>query len=155
MKDLFSSYDKSNDFRLTLGIKLGVLMNVSAKLPDADALREQAAKHISKVLTTHSGVVEIDGKDIKENRPDEEIFRFDGGLDALGHIMTHYLRRFYKSFKVESKFLFKAVTDSQILSKLAAEEDFSAMTEVYTQIPEFIANLPIPSYTADEAISAE
>ena len=155
MKDLFGAYDNSNDWRLTLGVKLGLLMNGSAKIPDGNGLREAATKHIVQVLATHSGIIEIDGKDIKEDRPDEEIFRFDGGLDVLGHIMAHYQRRLFKSDTVESKFLFKAVTDSQILSKLTAEEDFSAMTEVYHQVPAFITNLPIPSYSGKEAISAE
>lgn len=112
MKDLFGAYDNSKDWRLTLGVKLGLLMNGSAKIPDANGLREAATKHIGQVLATHSGIIEIDGKDIQEDRPDEEIFRFDGGLDVLGHIMAHYQRRLFKSDTVESKFLFKAVTDS-------------------------------------------
>lgn len=155
MKDLFGAYDNSKDWRLTLGIKLGLLMNGSAKIPDAAGLREAAAKHIEQVLATHSGVIEIDGRDIKEGRPDEEISRFDGGLEALSHIMTLYLRRFFKSSTAESKFLFKAVVDSQILSKLNEEEDFSAMTEVYRQVPAFIATLPIPSSSSKDTISAE
>lgn len=155
MKELFGAFDNSKDWRLTLGIKLGVLMNGSAKIPDADGLKEVAAKHIQDMLATKSGISEIDGEDIKEGRPDEEIFRFDGGLDALGHIMNCFQRRFFKSDKPESKFLFKALADSQILSKLTAEEDFSAMTEVYRQVPAFIAHLPIPSYTTKETISAE
>jgi len=46
MKALFGAYDNSKDWRLTLGIKLGLLMNGSAKIPDAAGLREAAAKHI-------------------------------------------------------------------------------------------------------------
>lgn len=155
MKDLFGAFDNSKDWRLTLGIKLGVLMNGSAKIPDADGLRAAAAKHIQDVLATKSGIIEIDGRDIKEGRPEEEIFRFDGSLDALGHIMNCFQRRFFKSDALESKFLFKALADSNILSKLTAEEDFSAMSEVYHQIPAFIACLPIPSYSSKETISVE
>jgi len=155
MKDLFSAFDNSKDWRLTLGIKLGLLMNGSSKIPDVAGLREAAANHIKEVLATCSGIVEIDGRDIKEGRPEEEIFRFDGSLEALGHIMTWFLRRFFKSNTAESKFLFKAVHDSQILSKLNQEEDFSAMTEVYRQVPAFIVNLPIPSSSSKDTISAE
>ena len=90
MKDLFVAFDNSKDWRLTLGIKLGVLMNGSAKIPDADGLRAAAAKHIQDVLATKSGIIEIDGRDIKEGRPEEEIFRFDGSLDdhvLAGHVV--------------------------------------------------------------------
>jgi len=132
MKDLFYAYDEDggtgsggdSDYRVSLGIKLGVLMNGSAKVPELEKLQQDALNYIGLVLNSESGVVEIDGKDIKEGRPDEEIFRFDGALDALGHIMNVYLRRFYKSDSAISKLLFKAVTQSRILKKLNEEEDF-------------------------------
>jgi hypothetical protein len=38
--------------------------------------------------------VEVDGKDISEGRPEEEIFRFDGALDTSVFIMDQLLRRF-------------------------------------------------------------
>jgi hypothetical protein len=81
-------------------------LNGNAKIPDANGLREAASKHMVELLTTSSGVIEIDGKDIKEGRPEEEIFRFDGALDIIGHIMNIYLRRLYKSNSIESKFMF-------------------------------------------------
>ena len=130
MKDLFYAYDEDggtggdSDYRVSLGIKLGVLMNGSAKVPELEKLQQDALNYIGLVLNSQSGVVEIDGKDIKQGRPDEEIFRFDGALDTLGHIMNVYLRRFYKSDSAISKLLFKAVTQSAILKKLNEEEDF-------------------------------
>lgn len=150
MKDLFYAYDEDGaggrgDYRVSLGIKLGVLMNGSDKIPELQKLQQDALNYIGLVLNSESGIVEIDGKDISEGRPDEEIFRFDGALDALGHIMNVYLRRFYKSDSAISKLLFKAVTQSKILKKLNEEEDFTAMTRVYNQLPNFIAALPIPS----------
>lgn len=74
-----------------------MLLNGSDKLPGAPALQEEAVKHIAQLLTTKSGVVEIDGKDLKEGRPEEEIFRFDGALAALGHVMDCYVRRLFKN----------------------------------------------------------
>lgn len=100
--------------------------------------------------------MEIDGKDISANRPDEEIFRFDGALDALSHILDLYLRRFFKSDSAISKLVFNAMTKSEIMKKLNKEEDFSAMTRVYEQIPSFIQTLPVPSiYAKDPKLSAE
>lgn len=129
MKDLFYAYDEDgdgghSDYRVSLGIKLGVLMNGSDKIPELDKLQQDALNYIGLVLNSESGIVEIDDKDISEGRPDEEIFRFDGALDTLGHIMNVYLRRFYKSDSAMSKLLFKAVTQSAILKKLNQEEDF-------------------------------
>ena len=83
------------------------------------------------MLRTESGIVEIDGKDISENRPDEEIFRFDGALDSFGYILDTHLRRFYQPDSLVSNLLFNALTESQILSKLNEEEDFSGMSKVY------------------------
>jgi len=132
MTELFHAYDGGpDDYRISLGVKLGVLMNGSAKIPAAESLEQEAASHIARLLSTLSGIVEVDGRDISEGRPDEEIFRFDGALDALGHIMNTFLRRLCPSTSSQSKSVFKAVTDSGILQKLNGEEDFSAMSEVY------------------------
>jgi len=161
MKELFYNYDQvgaggHGDYRVSLGIKLGVLMNGSDKIPDLEKLQQDALNYIGLVLNSESGIVEIDGKDISKGRPDEEIFRFDGALDCLGHIMNVYLRRFYKSDSAMSKLLFKAVTQSHILKKLNEEEDFSAMSKVYKQIPDFITTLPIPSMAdKDQKITEE
>lgn len=132
-----------------------MLLNGNEKLPGAASLHGEAAKHITALLTTTSGVVEIDGKDLREGRPDEEIFRFDGALDALGHVMDCFLRRLYQSDSAQSKLIFKAVTDSEIVQKLIDEEDFTAMSEVYRQLPRFIAMLPIPSLPSKLPISDE
>jgi len=155
MKDLFYAFDGHNDYRVSLGIKLGILMNGSDKIPELAKLQQDVASYISQVLKTESGIIEIDGKDLKEGRPDEEIFRFDGALDTLGHIMNVYLRRFYKSDSAMSKLLFKAVTDAGLLQALKEEEDFSAMTEVYRQVPAFISALPVPSTTSKQKLSEE
>jgi hypothetical protein len=120
MKDLFNAYNASGDFRITLGIKLGVLMNNSAKLPEAASLRAEATSHITNLLSTRSGIVEVDGKDIKAGRADEEIFRFDGALATLGHIMDTFQRRLYTSESPETKLVFQAVSDSKILQTLNA-----------------------------------
>jgi hypothetical protein len=111
--------------------------------------------YIGLVLNSESGVVAVDGKDIRAGRPEEEIFRFNGALDTLGHIMNVYLRRFYKSDSAISKLLFKAVTESHILKKLNEQESFER-PEVYKQIPDFITSLPIPSIASkDQKISEE
>lgn len=39
MRDLFYAYDGEKDFRVSLGIKLGILMNGSAKIPDLEKLQ--------------------------------------------------------------------------------------------------------------------
>lgn len=148
MRDLFVAYDDEGDYRVSLGIKLSILMNGSAKIPDLPELESKAAAYIAKVLASESGVVEIDGKDITAGRPDEEIFRFDGALGTLGHIMDTYQRRYYKPDSAPSKLVFAAITSSELFAKLNAEEDFSAMSKVYTQIPAFIAALPIPPLSA-------
>lgn len=98
-------------------------MNGSDKIPDLEKLQQDALNYIGLVLNSESGIVEIDGKDISKGRPEEEIFRFDGALDTLSHIMNVYLRRFYKSDSAMSKLLFKAVTQSHILKKLNEEEN--------------------------------
>jgi len=115
MKDLFYAFDGHRDYRVSLGVKLGVLMNGSDKIPDLAKLQQEVAGYIAQVLKSESGIIEIDGKDLKEGRPDEEIYRFDGALDTLGHIMNVFLRRFHKSDSPMSKLLFKAVTDSGLL----------------------------------------
>ena len=51
-----------------MSIRLGVLLNGADKTPV-----EETGKVLSELLQTASGVVEIDGKNIKEGRPDEEI----------------------------------------------------------------------------------
>jgi hypothetical protein len=73
MKDLFIAYDDQKDYRVSLGIKLGILMNGSSKIPDANDLNTAAKDYIISVMKTHSGIEEIDGKDITSGRPDEEI----------------------------------------------------------------------------------
>lgn len=151
MRDLFAAYDEEGDYRVSLGIKLSILMNGSTKIPDLQELQAATASFIAGVLSSESGVVEIDGKDIRESRPDEEILRFDGALDALAHIMNTYQRRCYKADSALSKLVFTAITQSKLFEKLNAEEDFSAMSKVYTQIPAFITALPIPSQLAKPA----
>jgi len=99
-------------------------------------------------LGSESGIREIDGKDLRAGRADDEIFRFDGALDTLGHIMDTYLRRYFQADSATSKLLFAAITKSGVFEKLNAEEDFNAMTRVYTQIPAFIECLPIPSLSS-------
>jgi len=174
MKDLFYAFDEEKDFRVSLGIKLGILMNGSAQIPDLEQLQKDAASCIRLALAAESGIAEIDGRDIGEGRPEEEIFRFDGALGALGYIMDTYLRRLSRSDSATSKLLFKALADSEILQKLNAEDDFPGtfkkvgaanddvdgatlvLSKVFDQVPPFIASLPIPSIASKtEKISAE
>ena len=100
-----------------------MLLNGADKVPVVDT-----GKYITNLLKTASGVEEIDGKDIKEGRPEEEIFRFDGALDLLGHIMNVYHRRLSKTDSVFSKMVFKAISDSGFIKKLIEEEDFMPMS---------------------------
>lgn len=160
MKDLFYAYDEDGpggrgDYRVSLGIKLGILMNGSDKVPEKDKLTQDAVNYIGLALNSESGVIEIDGRDISEGRPDEEIFRFDGALDTLGHILSTHLRRFGKSDSPLSKLLFQSISSAGILKKLNEEEDFSGMTKVYDQIPNFISMLPIPAINSKDKISDE
>ena len=154
MKDLFSAYDDNKDYRMSLGIKLGILMNGSDKIPDVASLKASATDYICQVMGTHSGIEEIDGKDISKGRPDEEIFRFHGAIDTLAHIYDTYLRRYFKKSDSDmSKILFSAFSKCGILQKLNQEEDFSGMTKVYDIVPGVSEKLPIPAM--GEAISAE
>ena len=153
MKDLFTAFDDANDRRMSFGIKLGILMNGSDKIPDVASLKSKASDYIVKTMETHSGIPEIDGKDISAGRPEEEIFRFAGAFDTLGHIMDTFLRRYFKSDTEMSKMLFSVISKSGVLKKLNKEEDFSGMTKVYDIVPQFLECLPIPS--ASEAISTE
>jgi hypothetical protein len=165
MKDLFYAYDGERDYRVSLGIKLGILMNGSAKIPDLEKLNKDAISFIVNALKSQSGIIEIDGKDISDGRPDEEIFIFDGALAALGYVMSVFLRRYFKSDSSVSKLLFTAITESGILKKLNEEDDFPGtfkktgesedaegmtmvLTKVYEQVPDFIASLAIPSITS-------
>lgn len=34
MRDLFDAYDEDRDYRVSMGVKLSILMNGSAKIPD-------------------------------------------------------------------------------------------------------------------------
>lgn len=154
MKDLFTAFDDAKDYRVSLGIKLGILMNGSEKIPDVANLKTQAADYAVKVMGTHSGIQEIDGKDISASRPDEEIFRFAGAFDTLGHIMDCYLRRFFKKSDNDmSKMLFSIVTKAGVFKKLNQEEDFSGMSKVYELVPQFLECIPIPG--VKEPISGE
>mmetsp|Transcript_6656 Transcript_6656/g.11204 ORF Transcript_6656/g.11204 Transcript_6656/m.11204 type:complete len:314 (-) Transcript_6656:124-1065(-) len=156
MKELFSAFDDSKDFRVILGIKLGILMNGSDKIPDLPSLQANAKSYICEVLKTQSGIVEIDGKDIKEGRPEEEIFRFDGALETLGHIMNTFLRRFYKSGTPMNKFVYAALNDSGVMKTLAEEEDFMPMSDVLRQVLSFIMSLNLPSINSKtEKVSEE
>lgn len=94
---------------MLIGIKAGVIMNGSKTTPDEQALTANLRAYLAQVLKTESGVVEIDGKDLKESRPDEDIFRFDGALATTAHVMNHFLRRFYKSSSPVSQTLFGAL----------------------------------------------
>lgn len=119
MKDLFTAFDDANDYRVSLGLKLGILMNGSDKIPDVATLKTKASDYIVKILGSHSGMQEIDGKDISSGRPDEEIFRFAGAFDTLGHIMDTFMRRFFKKSDSEmSKMIYSVVTKSGIFNKL-------------------------------------
>lgn len=153
---LFYCRDQVRDCRVNLALKMGVLLSGNEKMNDFEKAKQDALNYVGLVLNAESGVQEIDGKDISANRPDEEIFRFDGALDALAHILDLYLRRFFKADSAISKLLFLSLTRSEILQKLNKEEDFSAMTRVYEQIPAFIRALPVPSlYSKDPKLSAE
>jgi hypothetical protein len=50
MKALFYACDDQNDFRVSLGTKLGILMNGSDKIPEVDKLRADAAAHLIQLL---------------------------------------------------------------------------------------------------------
>lgn len=52
--------------------------------------------YLKELLSEESGIVEIDCSDISEQRdPEEDLFRFDGALDAYGHILDVFVRRFF------------------------------------------------------------
>jgi len=102
------------------------------------------------VLNSESGVEEIDGKDIREGRAEEEIQRFDGALDTLAYILDVYLRRYYNGDTPMNKLLFKAISNAAVLEKLNKEEDFMPTSTVYSQILAFMASLPIPSRYSKE-----
>ena len=155
MATLSRAYDGASDYRISMAVKLGVLMNGNDKLADAAQLQEEAVKHIADLLQTVSGVEEVDGRNIREARPEEDIFRFDGALDTLGYVMDTFLRPLYKNDSTQAKLVYRAITESALLEKLNAEEDFMAMSAVYTQIPAFITQLPIPSLASKPALSAE
>jgi len=50
MRDLFFAYDDEGDYRVSLGIKLSILMNGSAKIPDLAELQTKAKSYIIRVL---------------------------------------------------------------------------------------------------------
>lgn len=51
MATLFHAYDgAAADYRVTLGLKIGVLLNGSDKLPGVATLHEEATQHIATLL---------------------------------------------------------------------------------------------------------
>jgi hypothetical protein len=69
--------------------------------------------------------------------------------------MDKFLRRDFKLNSPQAQVIFKAINDSMILHKLCEEEDFSAMSEVFRQVPEFIAKLPVPSVNPKDPLTEE
>ena len=61
MEELFSNYDETGDPRITLGIKLGVLMNGNPDI-DASKLIRRVEAYLLEQITNRSGLTEIDGK---------------------------------------------------------------------------------------------
>jgi len=161
MSELFSSRDNAgkggkSDYRISLGLKIGILLGGNDKMPGLEKARQDLVNYIGLALNSESGIVEIDGKDISSGRPEEEIFRFDGALDTLSYILDSHLRRFFKADSAESKMLFSSISQAAILAKLNKEEDFSAMSRVYEQILSFITALPIASLDSkDPKVSTE
>jgi hypothetical protein len=52
MKDLFFAYESENDFRVSLGIKLSILMNGSPNIPDEKKLHADFTEYLKQILNS-------------------------------------------------------------------------------------------------------
>lgn len=146
LEAIFAKFDQLSDFRVSLGMKIGVLTSGLVKGPLEAKLFKAIEDFLGEVLSEESGVEEVDCRDIREGRPDEELFRFDGAMDTLGHLLDKYVRRIYPAGDSGvCACLMHSVVASKLMQTLNSEEDFSMNTRVFKQIPAFIAKLPIPA----------
>jgi hypothetical protein len=52
MKDLFYAYDNEKDFRVSLGIKLSIIMNGSSNIPDEKKLHSDFTEYLKEILSS-------------------------------------------------------------------------------------------------------
>lgn len=147
LEKLFVELDGYNDFRVQLGFKIGVLMSGLVKAPVEEKLHKQMVDYMKDVLGEETGLEEIDCRDITADRSsDDEMFRFNGALDTMGHMLDAYVRRFYADGAgTVCAVLYQGLTNSGLMGVLNEEEDFSMTSKVFTLVPAFIAQLAIPS----------
>ena len=144
---LYSEFDGQNDYRVSLGFKIGLFLSGLVKGPVEQKLAKSLTDYLCEVLSEESGIEEIDCRDISEDRDkEEELFRFNGGLDTLSHLLNSYVRRFYPDGAGSTcGVLYASLTSSKLMQTLLDEDDFSMTSKVHTCIPAVIAELAIPS----------
>lgn len=80
---------------------------------------------MGEILEEESGVEEIDARDIREGRADEELFRFDGALDTAAYLLDKYVRRIHPAGDSGvCACLMHSIVASKLMQTLNAEEDF-------------------------------
>jgi hypothetical protein len=124
-----------------LGIKYGILLNGSAKIPNAAKLLEDASQLLLDVLQSKTGIEEIDGSAKEES--EDEIFRFGGSVDILAHILNKYARRFCKPTDALFKKIFEMITQSGLMKKLIAIDEYSGSSSAFEQVLEFYQDISI------------
>lgn len=154
MEGLYGAFDESADGNdaLLIPIKLGIIMNGNDTV-DKQAMITNCEEYLVDRIVDSAGFAEVDddpapiGGEGSESDADE-IFRFKGIMPLLAHISNAFGRRklCQQAGSPGLTFIFNCINKSEILSKLAKEEDVGA--DSYLILNNFLAIIPVKTIAA-------
>jgi hypothetical protein len=150
MEGLYVAFDESADGNdaLLIPIKLGIIMNGNDSV-NKQAMIANCEEYLIGRIEDSAGFSEVDddpapiGGEGEGSESEDEIFKFNGIMPLLAHILNAFGRRPLCQLPGSTglNFIFDCINKSEILSKLAKEDDIGA--ESYLILNNFLAIIPV------------
>lgn len=122
MQTLYTTYDETEEPLLMLPIKLGILINGNAKLPEPQKLIEILQAYIVERIVETAGIEEVD-EDCLPLGDESEMFRFNGNLEILGHLVNRFVRKFCTPEAPIVKAIYESLNKSGLYQKINEQEE--------------------------------
>ena len=139
---LFTAFDEMDINCISIPLKFGILINGNEAV-DKSSMAKEFESFLIEKLVDQAGFEEIDDDPAPIAGSEEEVFRFKGVLDLLGHVADKFCRRDWCQAPDSTyvKLLFSCISKAEIFKKLKAEESIGA--DSYKLLNQFLAHVPV------------
>lgn len=142
---MYDAFDNTLNINVSIGVKVGVLLNGACPAEKRAGLLENLEKHLLDCLKDMSGLEEADGRPSDDTAEiEDEEGRLHGAFKILGHLGDVFIRRFVTVPTDELYTLqFRAINRSGVLKEINAQKKLTIQT-LY-QVLFYLQSIPVKS----------